>query len=188
MPGREFDEHSYALAAKTEMERARPGDWNHAKRVAEWVKKIGKDREHLPLLITAAYIHDIGWRDVLPSGKKITFDELLAFEPQANENSDPYAREFLKSQDFSDEEISTVISFIKAADAHESHTDDEAVIVDADNLSKLNIDHLKEKYQPTEWTKMYEMWLEEFPSRINTEYARSLLPSLFKELQEHITS
>ena len=126
--------------------RCRPGDWEHAKRVVRWVKELGQEREDLPLLITAGYIHDIGWRDLLKK-EKITFEELLELEPKANENSEPYIRELLKQLNYKNNDIETILRLVSSADKHKSESEDEAIIVDADQLSKLDIGHLKEKYQ-----------------------------------------
>ncbi|MDP3956754.1 MAG: hypothetical protein Q8P97_02040 [bacterium] len=178
-----FNEENFKSKAENEISRCRPGDWNHACRVVGWVKELGKDREDLPLLISAAYIHDIGWRDVLPSDKRITFDELLKFEKQANDNSEKFTSAFLESLEYSSDDIETVNRLIRAADEHASNTDDEEVIVDADNLSKLTIDHLKEKYQPSEWIRMHGVFSEMFPTRLKTEIGKSRFPSLLNDLK-----
>ncbi|MEK6825641.1 MAG: HD domain-containing protein [Nanoarchaeota archaeon] len=156
-------------------------DWKHALRVVEWVWKLGNGRSDLSLLIAAAYIHDIGWRNVLPS-QKISFDELLRFERQANENSEPYAHEFLEKNDFRETEIVMILRLVAAADAHQSQKEDEAVIVDADNLSKLCIEHLQEKYRKEEWKKMAHMWEQEFPSRMRTKQGREIFLDLLQKL------
>lgn len=178
-----FNEEIFKSKAEKEISRCRPGDWNHAVRVANWVKELGKDRKDLPFLVSAAYIHDIGWRDILPSDKKITFDELLQFKKQANDNSQKFTSEFLSGLGYSPDDIETVNCLIRAADEHASTTDDEAVIVDADNLSKLTIDHLKEKYQPSEWLRMHSVFSEMFPMRIKTEIGKSIFPSLLNDLK-----
>lgn len=178
-----FNEQIFKLKAEKEISRCRPGDWNHAIRVVGWVKELGKDRKDLPLLISAAYIHDIGWRDVLTSGEQITFDELLKFEKWANDNSEKFVSDFLKSLGYLPDDIETVNRLIRAADEHASNTGDEAVIVDADNLSKLTIDHLKEKYQPSEWLRMHGVFSEMFPERIKTEIGKSRFPSLLNDLK-----
>ncbi len=178
-----FNEDIFKSKAEKEISRCRPGDWNHARRVVEWVKKLGKGRDYLPLLISAAYIHDIGWRDVLSSDKKITFDELLQFERQANDNSKKFTINFLKKLKYLPKDIKTINRLIHAADEHASNTDDEAIIVDADNLSKLTIDHLKEKYQPSEWLRVYGEFREMFPKRVKTEIGKSHLPYLLNDLK-----
>lgn len=179
----DFNEENFKSKAEREISRCRPGDWNHAVRVANWVKELGKDRKDLPLLISAAYIHDIGWRNILPSDKKITFDELLKYEKTANDNSEKFTLDFLQSLGYSSDDIKTVNRLIRAADEHASTTDDEAVIVDADNLSKLTIDHLKEKYQPSEWMRMHGVFSEMFPKRVKTEIGKSRFPSLLNDLK-----
>jgi hypothetical protein len=173
-------------AAEPEMLRCRPGDWGHAQRVAKWVRQLGEGRDDLQLLLTAALIHDIGWRDVVPSSQKITFDELLEHEPQANQNSEPFVTEFLRRFQFSQPEIDKVLRLVKAADDHYSNAGDEAVIVDADNLSKLNIAHLREKYQPSQWMRMYDHWAEEYPSRITTSKGQEEYAPLLDKLRADI--
>lgn len=61
-----FNEENFRAKAEQEISRRRPGDWNHALRVVERAKQLGNGRKDLPLLVSAAHIHDIGWRDVLP--------------------------------------------------------------------------------------------------------------------------
>jgi len=180
-----FNEQKLIKKIEPRILRCRAGDWEHAKRVVKWIKELGLDREDLFLLITAGYIHDIGWRDLIGKNK-ITFEELLALEPRANENSEPNIREVLGQLDYSSDEIDTILRLVKAADEHKSSADDEAIVVDADQLSKLDINHLKEKFQKSEWIKMYELWNKEFESRIKTEKARQIYPKLLLKLKETI--
>ena len=56
-----FDEEKLKEVIKPYLESGRAGDWEHAVRVVKWVKEIGQNRADIYLLITAAYIHDIGW-------------------------------------------------------------------------------------------------------------------------------
>ena len=103
--------------------RCRAGDWEHAERVVKWIKELGKDREDLLLLITAGYIHDIGWRDLL-NKDKITFEELLALEPQANKNSEQNIRELLGQLNYATKDIETILGLVSAADKHKSSNED----------------------------------------------------------------
>lgn len=180
-----FDEKKIKNFIKPHILRGRKGDWNHAKRVIKWVNKLGKDRVDLPLLIVAGYIHDIGWRDVLPP-QKLSFEMLLQYEGKANVNSEPHIREVTEKLGFSEEDIATILRFVKVADRHKSQAEDEAIIVDADNLSKLDIDHLKEKFKEEEWGKMYNLWKEELPTRIKTPQGKKLYPALLEKLLEDI--
>src|SRR5690606_13143341 len=116
----QFDEGKLKNSAQEHLERCRPGDWNHALRVVSWAKRLGDGRDELPLIVTAAYIHDIGWRDVLPFDKKITFDELLKYEKQANDNSEPFINEFLQELGCSEVEIETVNKLVRAADSRKA--------------------------------------------------------------------
>ncbi len=127
----------------------------------------------MPILVVAGYIHDIGWRDVLPK-KKITFDELLKFEKQANRNSKPLIIDLLKELAFSKKEIDTVNRLVKAADNHRARRADEAVLTDSDQMSKLALGHLKQKYKKSEWLRMCNVWGEYFPGRIATKEAKQI--------------
>ena len=181
-----FNEEKFIETAKLHILRCRPGDWEHAKRVVKWVKELGKGREDLPLLITVGYIHDIGWRDVLKK-EKITFEELLELQPQANKNSEPYIQETLLSFSYSDDEIKKILRLVSSADKHKSENEDEEIIVDADQLSKLDINHLREKYQRSEWLKMYKVFTEMNQS-LKTEKAKLLYPELTVSFKKAIDS
>lgn len=176
-----FDEEKFKKLAESHILRCRSGDWNHAKRVVSWVKKLGEGRTDLSLLITTGYIHDIGWRDVLPP-QKLSLEKLFEYEDRANANSKPFITELLESMNYSEDDVAKVLQLVAAADKHESKTDDEAIIVDADNLSKLDINHLKEKYKKSEWMKMYEMWRDMLSKRIKTSLGKKLYPPLLEEL------
>lgn len=148
----------------------------------KWVRELGQGRFDLDLLLTAGYIHDIGWSGVAPKGK-IDFQEMLKFEPKANKNSPVLITKVLNELQFLDLDIQTVIRLVSAADRHESEREDEAIIVDADNLSKLNIEHLTEKYQPESFTDLIERWEVELPSRIKTKKGKELFPKLLSDLK-----
>lgn len=177
-----FDEKKFRDSVEPHLLRCRDGDWNHALRVVGWVKELGEGRRDLALLIVAAYVHDIGWRDVLPPGR-ISLKKLLKFEDRANRNSKPFVADLLKELGYSEKQINVVGRLIEAADAHISTQDDEAVIIDADNLSKLSIDHLREKFKKSEWVKLYRLWEKEFPQRIKTQKGKRLYPTLLAKLR-----
>ena len=167
------------------MDNCRSGDWNHALRVVKWVKVLGENREDLDLLITAAYIHDIGWTNILPGGK-INFQEMLKYEANANENTKKLVTEVLNKMDFSKKDVQTVIRLINAADKHASKKDDEAIIVDADSLSKLCAKHFKEKYTPDSYLEVIDLEEKEFLTRFKTGKGKQLYPKLLKKLKEEI--
>ncbi len=182
-----FNEDQLIVAAKPYFETARAGDWEHALRVVKWVKELGVGRSDLPLLITAAYLHDIGWSGVAPRGK-IDFNEMLLLEPAANKNSNPLIQKVLTSLDWTAADIREVQRLVKAADSHESNDEDEALIVDADNLSKLCLEHLQEKYQPSNFNTLIDTWEKQLSLRIKTEKGRLLFPDLLSKLKEVVSS
>ena len=177
-----LSEEQFKRYVSSYLKRCRPGDWAHAQRVVAWVKKLGKGRGDIDTLVRAAYVHDIGWAGIL-RGNLITLDILKEWEEKANENTEPMIRESFGTMGFDEHEIQTILRLASAADKHEANADDEAVIVDADNLSKLDINHLKEKYKPESWPEMIS-WLEKMlPERITTDMGKKVWPELLKELK-----
>ena len=160
----------------------RSGDWNHALRVVKWVKVLGKGRSDINLLITTALIHDIGWFNVLPKGK-INFKVMLTYEYEANKNSKPFATKLLTELNYNNKNIKTILRLISAADNHKATKEDEEIIVDADSLSKLSINHLKEKYEPDSFKEIITMWKKEMPSRFKTKKGKELFSELLTILQ-----
>ena len=180
-----MNEDKLITIAKPYLDNCRDGDWNHALRVVKWVKTLGEGRGDLGLLITAAYIHDIGWTNILPKGK-VNFQNMLKYESQANENTPKFVKEVLGKMKFSENDIKTAIRLIKAADKHDSKNDDEAIIVDADSLSKLCIEHVQEKYAPESYQEVISLWEREFPKRFKTQKGKSLYPVLLENLKRDL--
>ncbi len=180
-----MDEDKLITIVKPYLDNCRAGDWNHALRVVNWVKTLGKGRVDFDLLVTAAYIHDIGWFNVLPKGK-LDFQEMLLHEEKANKNTPKFVNEVLSKMSFSKKDITTVIRLIKAADKHESEKDDEAIIVDADNLSKLCIEHVQEKYKPESYQEVISSWEVELPTRLKTEKGKSIYLELLENLKKKL--
>jgi hypothetical protein len=92
----------------------------------------------------------------------------------------------LKKINYSDFEIQAVNRLVAAADDHKSNKDDEAVIVDADSLSKLCIEHLQEKYQPESFANVIDLWENELTNRIKTDKAKELFSKLLNDLKQKI--
>jgi hypothetical protein len=179
---------TFISAAKKALSQSRPGDWQHAERVVNWVRELSTS--NLPereLIIKAAYIHDIGWKGIFPKTKTtITKQELLENEPQANRNSNPFVTEFLLKLGHTKKDILTILKYIAAADRHESKDENDAIIVDADNLSKLNINHVREKYDKKDWLEIFELLSSELPVRFKLPKAKEVYNELLKQLKQDI--
>ena len=181
----EFNENKLISIAKSYLNKARPGDWNHALRVVSWVKKLSQKGEDTRLLIVAAYLHDVGWSGVW-KGNKIELNKMLRLESIANKNTTIFVKKILSELNFSLNDQSIVTRLIKAADKHESSNHNEAIIVDADNLSKLSVKHVKEKYRPESYKEIIEKWEKEFPKRIKTKEGKKIYPYLLENLRTEL--
>jgi hypothetical protein len=180
-----LDEDNLTKTALPYFQTARTGDWEHALRVVQWIKELGQGRQDLHLLIVAGYLHDVGWSGIAPAGK-IDLDEMLKLEPLANQNSPVMVGKILGSLHFSDIEIGIINRLVSAADKHRAEQPDEEIIVDADSLSKLCLEHLNEKYQPESFNKVIELWERELGERVKTAKGKELFPKLLKELKQKV--
>ncbi|MFA5022009.1 MAG: HD domain-containing protein [Patescibacteria group bacterium] len=161
---------------------ARPGDWQHTRRVVALVKKLGKGRKDLQLLIFAAYLHDIGWSGLAPKGK-IDFAKMIKIEHKVSKNSTKIIKLILQKFDFNSRQTDSVIRLVQATDKHRSKKFDEEIIVDADNLSKLCLKHLREKYQPKSFLKVLKNWQKELPKIIKTKAGKKMYPKLLDNIK-----
>ena len=134
----------------------------------------------------AAYIHDIGWFGVAPKGK-IDLKEMLKLESKANKNSSKLISKILSDLKFTDLEIKIINKLVAATDRHKSKTEEETIIVDADNLSKLDIEHFRQKYQPKSFKKLADLLESELPNRIKTKKGKELFYKLFSNLKKEIS-
>ncbi len=180
-----FDERELKKLAKPYLDSARAGDWEHALRVVEWIKDLGEGRDDLYLLITASYLHDIGWSGIAPNDK-LTLDDIRKLEPMANKNSLKLIPEILSKLKFTNQEKAIVSRLVIAADKYQSEKDDEIIIVDADNLSKLCFDHIDEKFVQQDFSTVIKHFEEELPSRIKSRKAKELLPKLLADLKSQL--
>jgi len=177
-----MSEKQLVFIAKPYFDLCRPGDWNHALRVVKWVKELGKGREDLDKLVTAAYLHDIGWSGVMKN-EKIDFQEMLTLEPIANKNTPIFVKKVLEKLSYDNKQIQEIIRLINAADNHKANSTDEEIIVDADSLSKLCIEHVQEKYSKDSYSELIKLWEKEFPQRMKTKVGKETYLSLLNKLK-----
>jgi len=179
-----FNEKKLIKSVKPYLLKCRPGDYYHALTIVKWVKKIGRGRKDLPILITAGYVHDTGWYNILPSKKgSVGLDTILSYEKKANRSSVKMVNKILKPLGFSKVEILKINRLVRAADKHKSRRADEEVIVDADTLCKLDIKHLTKKFKKADFPRLLVMLEKRFGSgvvktRIGKENFSKLLTRL----------
>ena len=111
---------------------------------------------------------------------------MLKLEPLANKNSGVLVNEVLRKLSYQASDINVILRLIEAADKHESILEDEEIIVDSDNLSKLNKDHIREKYDEKSFASVVRTFELEFPERIKTELARKIYPELLIKLKKDL--
>ena len=180
-----MNEDQLIFVAKPYLDSCRPGDWNHALRVVKWVKELGAGREDLDTIVTAAYLHDIGWSGVIKADK-VSLDKVLELEPIANANTEKFVKEVLEQLTYDEKSIQYILQLINATDKHEANSENEEIIVDADTLSKLCIEHLQEKFSPGSYDELIILWEKELPKRMKTREGKELYPKLLDKLKEEL--
>lgn len=166
--------------------KCRPGDWEHAKRVVGWIQKLGEDHPNYELLIIAGYIHDIGWSGLVPQDKKLSRDELLKIQPDADKQTEKLVIEATGFLNLTTTELDTVLRLIRATETYISTKPDEEIMVDSDNLSKTDPNHIKEKYASSDWMSICDLFEEKLPQRIKTPEGKKLFVPLLKELRTQL--
>jgi hypothetical protein len=180
-----MNEEKLIYIIKPYFDSCRPGDWNHALRVVTLVKELGKDQIDLDKLIVAAYLHDVGWSGVMKL-EKVNFNEMLKLEPTANKNTPILVKEILEKLNYNKNYIDDIIRLINAADKHAANSKDEEIIVDADSLSKLCIEHVQEKYSKNSYKEIIALWEKELPNRMKTPTGKEKYLPLLNKLKEKL--
>jgi len=178
-----IDEDEIINLAKPQILRCRPGDWNHAKRVVKWVKILGEERDDLYLLVTAGYIHDIGWQDLVDPNKKLSKEKLKSLQKRAGERTEKLTTPLLQQLRIGKNDIFKILRLVRATESYTAKQDDEEILVDADNLSKTEIDHFQDKYLKSEWLTVYDWFAEVLPDRIKTKRGKELFEPRLEQLK-----
>jgi HD superfamily phosphodiesterase len=164
----------------------RSGDWEHAVRVVEWIKVLGKDRNDLLILIIAGYLHDIGWYKLVGRRVKLSRAELLKLQPKADKQTETLLTEVLKDINLEGENIKKIKRLIQATETYIAAEEDEKILVDSDNLSKTDPNHIKEKYKKTDWLEIIDLFEQKLPQRIKTKQGKKLFSVKLAELRTNI--
>lgn len=114
-------------------------DWNysHSLKTANYMKKICEEKNaNEKILVTAAYLHDIGYAGLIR--KDYTLDERIKAKKEHMERGAEKAEETLKEFDYSKEEINEIKRLIKVHDKlKELESKNDFFLVEADSLAGL---------------------------------------------------
>ncbi len=114
-------------------------DWNypHSLKTAKYMKKICEEKNaNEKILVTAAYLHDIGYAGLIR--KDYTLDERIKAKKEHMEKGAEKAEEILKEFDYSQEEINEIKRLIKIHDKlKELKNRNDFLLAEADSLGGL---------------------------------------------------
>ncbi len=181
-----IDEEKLMQKAKPYYYKARPGDYEHALAVAKLVKELLKtEKGDADALIAAACLHDIGYAEQYSPGKKVTWQHVQKHIHLHMEKGAKIAREILSSLEYPTKFIEKVSGMIAVHDDWYNIKDKEVfILVDADNLSKLDAKHVSTKFADVK--SVVEMWERDMPKRLKTNSGKRLYKQLMSKLKKDL--
>jgi putative nucleotidyltransferase with HDIG domain len=164
-------------------------DWDepHTRAVVYYAHKLGEGKDiNQKVLITAAWLHDIGYIGLFDEDSQYrTFEEIKQRKALHMEKGAEMAKEFLNQagirEFYNPDEIDRVIHLVKVHDKLSELKDlDEIILAEADTLGALDYKRVKHTLDQ----KSMESWIEGvkrkrapiFATDMGKKYLRELLP------------
>lgn len=179
-----IDEKILLSKAKIYLENARPGDLGHTIRVVRLVKEILKTEKGNPdILIPAAYLHEIGYSGLFKKGQKLNKTNWHSKQDEHMQKGKVIAIEILSKLKFSEDSIQRISWMVSVHDDWYNQNDHElGILMDADNLSKLNIDHIRNKFENPK--DIIELWEKDMPKRLKTKTGKAMYSKVMRSIKK----
>jgi uncharacterized protein len=181
-----IDEKSLLEEVKKYLEKARPGDLDHTLRVVELIKELLKTEKSDPdILIPAAYLHDVGQSGLFEEGEKVDTKINQDKLKEHMRKGALISKEILTKLNYPKESIEKISWIISVHDNWYTEDDYEVgILMDADNLSKLDIIDIKRKYKNPK--EKIEMWEKDMPKRLKTKTGKLMYKELMEKLKKEL--
>ncbi len=181
-----IDEEALKQKAKPYYDNARPGDYQHALNVVELVKELLKtENGDKDALIAAAYLHDIGYSSQYSPDKKVDWKENQKNIKLHMDKGAEITKIILSQLGYDKRFVEKVAKMVEVHDDWYNIKDGEVfILVDADNLSKLNAKYVKTKFSDVRG--VIKMWERDMPLRLKTRSGKRLYDRLMPELKKDL--
>ncbi len=170
------------------LESGRTGwDIPHTLCSVSWIKKILKEeRRNERILVTAAYLHDVGYFGLFKT-KKIGHGDVLRKKGLHMEVGAEIAKkELQKLKYFSKKEIDEICHLVSIHDKlNEIRTRNEILLMEADSLSKIDVKKVRPTHDAKNWIEFYNGFKKERVSRFKTKSSKKFLRVLLREADSY---
>lgn len=181
-----INEKSLLGEVKKYLDKARPGDYEHTLKVVKLLKEILKTEKGDPnILIPSAYLHDIGYAGLFNEGQKLdkkTWHRELEMHMKKGKE---ISVEILSRLNYPKEVIDKISWIVSMHDDWYNQNDYQVgILMDADNLSKLDSEHIRTKFDNPE--DVIKMWEKDMPKRLKTNTGKKLYSKLMAKVKKEL--
>jgi hypothetical protein len=155
--------------------------FNHTMAAVSWMKQlIKKEGGNERILITAIYLHDVGYPEAL-NQKKNDFDSHKSAKALHMEIGARIAKDILGGMNFNSEEINEITHLISVHDKYELlSTFNEQLVFEADSLSVIDRERVKPDFSKEDYQKFLEFYEKNqillFKTKTGKEALKKLWP------------
>lgn len=169
------------------LEQGKQGwDAPHTLAAVDWMRKlIAKEGGNEKILVTAMYLHDIGYANKRGAGlKDIMSNTKLDHEEIGAREAEKIIR---KIGGFSPEEIKQIVHLVRFHDHLDSiDSHDRQLVMEADSLAAINWERIKPTFNREDTIKYLQHFKETRPGKFRTETGKNLLKKLLKKAEEYL--
>lgn len=183
-----IDEKSLLLEVKKYLNKARPGDFEHTLNVVTLIKKFLKIEKGNPgVLIPSAYLHDIGYSGLLKKGKQLGKMGSLSMLDEHMKRGKNISIKILSELKYPRDMIERISWMVSVHDDWYNQNDHElGILIDADNLAKLNVIDIKRKYKNPK--DIIGLWERDMPKRLKTKTGKKLYFELMNNVKKEFAA
>lgn len=162
-------------------------DWDipHTLASVKWMKKLIKEEGgNERILITAMYLHDIGY----PKLKKgYDFDDLIKSKKNHAERGAEKAEKILRKLKFTPSEIKEIINLIlNHYKKEKTDTHDRLLIIEADGLAKIDWKNVAPNFDKKNCLKYLAYFKKRTAPKFKTKTGKKFLKKLLNEADNYL--
>jgi putative nucleotidyltransferase with HDIG domain len=164
-------------------------DWDipHTLASVDWMKKlIEKEGGNERILVTAMYLHDIGYPKL---EKGYNFDDLMKAKKNHAETGAEKAENVLIKLGYSADEIKEIIFLIASHYHKESiNTRNQQLVLEADSLAKIDWENVKPNFDKENTLRYFEYFKGRSAPRFKTETGKKFLKELMQKAEHYLNT
>jgi len=183
---KEIEEKIKAEAIK-QLENGKPGwDIPHTLIAVDWLRKlIEKEGGDEKILLTAIYLHDIGYNKLK---RCYNYEDVKKTKETHEEIGAEFAEKILKNLDeYYSDEIEEIVNLVKYHDyIDDINSFNRQLIMEADSLSAIDWERVKPSFNKEECKKYFEDFKQRRINKFKTETGKEFLKQLLKKAEKYL--